>query len=123
MSTTMRRWPAVLADDAAQHGVGVAPRTISAAITVLRVRTSVRAKSGDDALALHELVVELPVVAVARIVLGIDQLEVRAGLDARPRRPMRALDDSRRPIRIGWASLSSTTLCTARSTRSSSPSA
>ena len=87
------------------------------------VRTMVRAASWRDAAPAGQLDQQIDIVAVARIVLGIDQLEV----DARPDAQAVALQpDSMtcgRPIRIGSAMPSSSTTCAARSTRSSSPSA
>ena len=114
----------VRAERAAQHAVGVAhvhhhraDQRVAAAHLDLRVRLR-------HAPALGEAVVLLPVVAIALVELGIDDVEVLAGHDAQAV----ALDALRsstagRPTRIGRASPSSTTTCTARSTRSSSPSA
>ena len=71
----------VRAEGAAQHAVGVAAvdhhradQRVAAAHLELRVRLR-------DATALGQPVVLLPVVAVAVVVLGIDRVEVRAGLE------------------------------------------
>ena len=91
---------------------------------VVRVRTIARAASGVMPAPLHQLVIVRAIVVVARIALGIAELEIAA-----PSRQAqaRALDarsiTSGRPIRIGCAMPSSTALCTARSTSRSSPSA
>jgi hypothetical protein len=74
-----RRCRVVAAFQPADHGVGLAAPDASAEITVALVRTSVRR---PPAITPRRPTIDsvVDIVAVARIVLGIDDLEVDAGL-------------------------------------------
>jgi hypothetical protein len=96
--------------------------TASAAITVVLVRTMVRAASGVTPVRPAMFDIGLHIGAIARIVLGIDESKSRPALIERPKRLMRASTTAgARPGSAAPAVLQIT--CVARSTRSSSPSA
>jgi hypothetical protein len=113
----------VAAHHAAQHGVGVAQ------VHHQRADHGVGAPHGGlgrlhaDAVARHQAVVGLPVLAKARVVLGVDVVHVHAQADAQAGLLDALLDHGRAADQDGARQPSSTTTCTARSTRSSSPSA
>jgi hypothetical protein len=87
-----------------QISASASPRfTASAAITVVLVRTMVRAVRRHAAPA-DQRVEQRDIVAIARIVLGVDHLEIAPGLDRQAEALQRALSITcGRPIRIGWA--------------------
>ena len=71
--------------------------TASAAITVVSVRTTVRAVSWREAAPAGQLDQQVDIVAVARVVLGVDQLEIGARLDLQPVALQPDVDDLRAP--------------------------
>ena len=122
-STMWRRWVREAADRAGQHRVGLAARQHHGGDRGPPGPQRLARGLGRDALAADPLEVERDIVVVARVAGRVDQLVVLALRAGRgPSFSTRASMTSGRPIRIGLASRSSTTTCTARRTRSSSPS-
>jgi hypothetical protein len=89
--------PFEAAFEAADHRVGVAALSASAAITVVSVRTIVRAASWVTPRRPAEFDEQVDIVAVARIVLGVDQIEIDARPDASGRSGEPDVDDVRPP--------------------------
>jgi hypothetical protein len=83
------------ADQAAQHRVGLAAAQHQRRDQRVGAPHRRLGRLGRDALAPHQLVVGLPVGAEARVVLGVDDLEVAAGASRRPARSMRIFGSPR----------------------------
>ena len=119
----MPKMGVILADRAADHGVGVAApqhhradhgRARSAPRAAPGRATRHCAPSGSSSRS------SIP--GSGRRARDRPARHSRPGCSRRPRRSMRDCTTARRPIRIGLARPSSSAACTARSTRSSSPS-